>query len=98
MYAVVNHLQFNKPVDDFKDIVQNDGMPFLSTHAGFIGFHFIKVDEFNAIVLIIWEDATSAQAGAKSFGPTWFATNFKPFLVGAENRSAGEIIVSTFKK
>ena len=97
MYAVVNHLQFNKPVDDFKDIVQKDGMPFLSTHAGFIDFHFIKVDEFNAIVLIIWEDAMSAQAGAKSFGPTWFATNFKPFLDGAENRSTGEIIVSTFK-
>ena len=98
MYAVVNHLQFNKPVDDFKENVQNEGMPILSKHAGFIDFHFIKVDEFNAIVVIIWEDATSAMAGAKSFGPTWFATNFKPFLVGAENRSTGEIIASTFQK
>lgn len=94
MYAVVNHLQFNKPVDDFKDIVQNDGIPILSKHKGFIDFHFIKVDANNAIVLIFWEDAASAMAGAKSFGPTWFATNFKPFLVGAENRSTGEIIAS----
>ncbi len=98
MYAVVNHLQFNKPVDDFKDKVQNEGMPILSKHAGFIDFHFIKVNEFNAIVVIIWEDAVSAMAGAKSFGPTWFTANFTPFLVGAENRSTGEIIASTFRK
>lgn len=97
MYAIVNHLQFSKPVDDFKEIVLNDGMPFLSTHAGFIDFHFIKVDEYKAIVLIIWDNAASAQAGAKSFGPTWFATHFKPFLVGEENRSTGELIASTYK-
>lgn len=92
MYAVVNHLQFSKPVDAFKDIVQNDGIPILSKHEGFIDFHFVKVDEFKAIVLIIWKDGASAMAGAKSFGPGWFAVHFKPFLVGEENRSTGEII------
>ncbi len=98
MYAVINHLQFNKPVEEFKAILQNDGIPVLSKNAGFIDFHFIKVDEYKAIVLIIWEDAASAQAGAKSFGPTWFATHVKPFLTGAENRDTGEIIVSTYRK
>jgi len=98
MFAVVNHLQFSKPVDEFKDIVQNNGMPFLASHAGFIDFHFVKVDEYNAIVLIIWEGAAAALAGAKSFGPSWFATHFKPYLVGAENRSAGEVLASTYKK
>ena len=95
MFAVVNHLQFNRPVDEFREIVQNDGVPTLSRHGGFVQFQFVKVDEFNAIVLIIWKDGASAAAGAKSFGPTWFATHFKPFLVGPENRSAGEIIASS---
>lgn len=98
MFAVVNHLQFNKPVDTVKDSLQNEGMPILSKHAGFLDFHFIKVDEYHAIVVIIWEDAASAQAGAKSFGPTWFATNIKPFLVGGENRATGEIIATTFNQ
>jgi len=95
MFAVVNHLQFTKPVDEFIDIVQNDGIPILSKHEGFVSFHFVKVDEYSAIVLITWQDAAAAQAGAKSFGPTWFATHFKPFLKGDENRSVGEIIASS---
>ncbi len=98
MYAVINHLQFNKPVEDFKEILQNDGISVLSKNAGLIDFHFIKVDEYKAIVLIIWEDAASAQAGAKSFGPTWFATHFKPFLTGAEDRNTGEVIATTYRK
>lgn len=98
MFAVINHLKFTKPVDEFRDIVFNDGMPFLASHAGFIDFHFVKADEFNAVVIIIWSDAASAQAGAKSFGPTWFARHFKPYLEGEENRTTGEIIASTFGK
>lgn len=96
MYAVVNHLQFNKPVDSFKDLVQQDGIPTLSSHAGFVDFHFVKVDEHHAIVIILWQDAASAQAGARSFGPTWFATHFKPYLAAAENRSTGEVIASSY--
>jgi heme-degrading monooxygenase HmoA len=95
MFAVVNHLQFNKPVDEFRDIVQADGIPMLSKHPGFIDFHLVKVDEYNAIVLILWQDAESARSGAKAFGPTWFATHIKPHLAGGENRSVGEIIASS---
>jgi hypothetical protein len=95
MFAVVNHLQFTKPVDELKDIVQDNGIPMLSKHPGFIDFHFVKVDEYNAIVLILWRDAESAQTGAKEFGPTWFAAHIRPFLHGGENRSVGEIIASS---
>ncbi len=98
MFAVVNHCHFSKPVDDFKDNLVQEGIPLLSRYAGFIDFHFVKVDEFHAIVLIIWEDAASAQTAAKSFGPAWFAVHFKPYLVDGENRSTGAIIASTYKK
>lgn len=96
MFAVVNHLEFTKPVDEFRDIVQNDAIAILQQHAGFRDLHFVKVDEHKAIVLLLWEDAASAMAGAKSFGPSWFATNFRPYLVGDENRTTGEIVASTY--
>lgn len=95
MFAVVNHLEFSKPVDAFKEVVQSSGLPTLSSYPGFMGFHFVKVDEFKAIVLLLWESGAAAKAGAQSFGPTWFATHFKPYLVGDENRSIGEVLVSS---
>jgi heme-degrading monooxygenase HmoA len=98
MFAIVNHLHFNKPVEDFREDLLKEGLPILSKNEGFIDFHFIKVEEFKAIVIILWKDASSAQAGAKSFGPTWFASNFKPYIVGGENRFVGEVLVSFEKK
>lgn len=94
MFAVVNHLHFSKPVDELKEIVATDGIPTLARNEGLIDFHFVKTDEFHAIVIIIWKDAECAQAGAKAFGPTWFATHFKPHLVGEENRSVGPVLAS----
>ena len=44
MYAVVNHLQFTKPVDDFKEIIQNEGAPLFSKFPGFIDYRLVKVD------------------------------------------------------
>ena len=95
MFAVVNHLAFTQPVDSFQDILETDGMPILSAHEGFINFYFIKVDEFNAIVFILWKDADSGMAGAKSFGPTWFAHHIKPYLKGPEERYTGEVKVTS---
>lgn len=44
MYAVVNHLQFTKPVDDFKEIIQNEAAPLFSKCPGFIDYRLVKVD------------------------------------------------------
>lgn len=96
MYAIVNHLQFIKPVDELIEIVRTSGLPYLISHNGFIDFHFIKMDEFKAIVILLWTDQQAAQDGAKSFGPSWFALHFKPFLAVAENRSTGEVVVSSY--
>lgn len=96
MFAVVNHLEFIKPVDEFKEIVQNDAIPMLQQHTGFRDFHFVKVGEHKAIVLLLWENAASAMAGAKSFGPSWFASHFRPYLAGDEHRTTGDIIASTY--
>jgi quinol monooxygenase YgiN len=98
MYAVVNHLDFTKPVDEFLDKIREDLIPMMKQSAGFIDFHLVKADELKAIVLILWEDAASAQAGAKNIGPNWFVPNIKPFLVNPEDRTTGEVVVTTSGK
>jgi hypothetical protein len=44
MYAVVNHLQYTKPADDFKGNIQNKAAPLFSKCPGFIDYHVVKVD------------------------------------------------------
>jgi heme-degrading monooxygenase HmoA len=93
MYAVINHLHFNKPVDEFRTGVANEGFPLLQSLPGFKDFYFVKVAEDRAIVILMWQDAASAESGAKAFGPTWFAKNFAPYLASEQQRSSGEVIV-----
>ncbi len=94
MFAVVNHLHFSKPVDEFRASVEQEGMPLLAGLPGFRDFKLIKVDEIHAIVIIVWATPADAQSGAAVFGPTWFAQNFAPFLASDQQRSVGEVIVS----
>ena len=94
MYAVVNHLHFNKPVDEFQAGVEAEGLPLLASLPGFENFYFVKVDDTHAIVMIVWDSPTHAQEGAQKFGPTWFAKNFAPFLASEQQRSSGEILVA----
>jgi len=90
----VNHLHFSKPVDDLRESVEQEGAPLLASLPGFKGFHFIKVDDTHAIVLIFWDTPADAQNGAQVFGPTWFAKNFAPYLASEQQRSAGAVLVS----
>ena len=96
MFAVVNHLHFSKPADEFKKPVEDAGLPLLASFPGFQNFYFVRVSEYDAILIIIWDSAANAQNGSQKFGPTWFATNFAPYLASAsdQKRSIGEVLVS----
>jgi hypothetical protein len=93
MFAVVNHLHLNKPVDGFKEILMKEGIPLLATHPGFVNLYVVKVTDEHAIIIILWQDNESAVNGAKKFGPEWFVPNIKPFLTEAEGRSTGEVMI-----
>lgn len=95
MHAVVNHLHFNKPVDQFREIVASELPPLFASLPGFIDFKFVKVSDDRAIVIIFWQDAATADNGGKVIGPTWFAKNFAPFLASEQQRSTGEVIASS---
>lgn len=93
MVAVVNHLHFTKPVEEFRAALEQEGLPLLSLLPGFVDFYFVRESDDRAIVLIFWDGTEAAEAGAKAFGPTWFAKNFAPYLAEKEERSVGEVIV-----
>jgi hypothetical protein len=94
MFAVVNHLHLDMPVDGLRAAVEQEGGPLLATLPGFHGFHFVREAADRAIVIILWESAEAAQNGAQVFGPTWFAKNLAPHLASEQQRSVGEVLVS----
>ncbi len=98
MFAVVNHLYFNKPVDEIRDSIKNEGAPILAGLPGFRDFYLVKSAEDRAIVILLWEDALSAINGSKVFGPTWFNDNIIPHLAGEQERSVGPVIVASEPK
>lgn len=95
MFAVVNHLHLNKPVDEIRVSIEQEGAPLLATFPGFQGFYFVKEAEDRAIVIILWATPADAQSGAQKFGSTWFAQNIAPFLASEQQRSVGPVLVHT---
>lgn len=94
MHAVINHLHFTKPAEEFRAPLEEEGLPLLASLPGFRGFYFVKEAEDRAAVILLWEDAASAQAGARAFGPTWFAANIAPALASEQRRSMGDVLVN----
>ncbi len=94
MFAVINHLHFTRPAEDFVEGLEKEGLPLLSSQPGFVDFQFVKVAPDKAIVVILWKDSESAQNGAKVFGPTWFAQNIAPNLASEQERYVGPSLVS----
>ena len=94
MFVVVNHLHFDRPVEEFRAAVRDKGMPLLAAQPGFQDFYLVQETEDRGIVIIFWEDAASAMAGAQAFGPTWFNDNIIPHLASPQQRSAGKVLVS----
>ena len=97
MYAVVNHLHLTKQIDEYRESVERELKPMLMAMPGFVAFHLVKVADDKCIVILLWEDATSADNGAKKFGPGWFHTNIAPYLASEQQRSQGEVIVTSGK-
>ncbi len=95
MFAVVNHLYLTKPVDEFREPLERDGLPLLASQPGFIAFHLVRAADDHAIVVILWESPAAAQNGAAVFGPTWFHNNIIPYLKSEQQRSVGPVLVSS---
>ena len=54
MYAVVNHLHFDRPAEEFRAAIASEGMPLLAKQLGFRDFYLVKEAEDRGIVIILW--------------------------------------------
>ncbi|MCK6629826.1 MAG: hypothetical protein L6R45_32210 [Anaerolineae bacterium] len=93
MFAIVNHLHLNVPVEQIRLGAEQDGVSLLKEMPGFQGINLVKVADDRMIVILYWDSAANADNGAKIFGPSWFAKNIAPFLASEQQRSAGEVIL-----
>jgi hypothetical protein len=94
VYAVVNHLHLDIPVEQLRPEMERTGVPLLAQQPGFLGLYFVRNEAQRATVILLWEDASAAEAGAQAFGPTWFRTHVAPHLASEQQRSVGEVLVA----
>lgn len=97
MYAVINHLHLNVPIDQMRPGLVEEGLPLIEALPGFQGIYMIKTDNDQATIIILWDSATNAENGAKTIGHGWFAQNIAPYLASPQQRSVGEVSVQRLK-
>ena len=93
MYAVVNHLHLKVSVEQISVAMEQEGLPILKELPGFQGVNLVKVADDRLIVILYWDSAASAENGAKTFGPTWFAKNVAPHLASEQQRNTGKVVL-----
>lgn len=93
MFAVVNHLHLNVPVEQIRSAAEQEGLQILKGLPGFQGLNLVKVAGDRMIVILYWDSAANADRGARTFGPTWFAKYIAPHLASEQQRSVGEVIL-----
>jgi hypothetical protein len=94
MFAVVNHLHLDIPVEQLRPGLEQEGAPLLASQPGFRGFYLVRNEDRRATAIILWETAADAENGAKAFGPTWFAKHIAPHLASEQQRTVGEVLAS----
>lgn len=92
MFAVINHLHLDVPVETLKASMDAEGIPLLASLPGFKHIYYVKEDDTHAVVILLWETAADAENGSKVFGPSWFATNIAPHLASPQRRSMGPVV------
>lgn len=92
--VVVNHLHLTVPVDDLATVVAREFELIFRAQPGFERLYLVKVDDNEAIVVIVWADETAAANGAAVIGPTLFAKHLIPILASPQERSVGTAVVT----
>ena len=93
MYAVINHLYLNVPIETIRQASEQQFLPMFRGLPDFRNFQLVKAAEDHLIVIIDWESLEDANHGASVIGPTWFAQYIAPHLRSEQQRSLGEVIL-----
>jgi hypothetical protein len=90
--VVINHLQFDVPVDEIADVVDRKFPDVFREQPGFQRFFLVKTGDREATVIIVWGSEAEAQAGAAVIGPGLFNTYLTPHLAAAQDRRVGKVV------
>jgi hypothetical protein len=91
---VINRLELTVPVDELTGTVEREFRPVFLAQPGFRKFLLVKAAERTAFVLIEWDDAAAAAAGAAVIGPSLFAKHLVPVLTAEQDRHVGPAVVT----
>ena len=93
MFAIINHLKLNAPVDRLKQTLE-EGAAVVAGIDGLEAIHFVHEGADQVAVLVFWADAQAAERGAGAFMSTWFVQHIAPHLNGELQRTMGEVFIS----
>jgi heme-degrading monooxygenase HmoA len=91
--VVINHLHFGVPVAELRPEIEEHFPPVFRECRGFQHFYLVQTGEDRATVVIVWDTAEDAEAGAAAIGPTLFARYVAPRLASEQQRVMGTAIV-----
>jgi heme-degrading monooxygenase HmoA len=92
MHAVVNHLHFTRPAEDFVQPMLDEGIALLANMPGFRGVYYVKEADDRGIIILLWESLADAAHASKTFGSTWFNDRIFPYLASEQRRTVGEVL------
>ncbi len=94
MQAVVNHLPI-KPGANWNELAAKFAAfeaASRATNPELVSASLIRVEDSEAILVIVYRDRQSLDEFSRSVAAPWFAENIRPYLSGPVSRSVGEII------
>jgi hypothetical protein len=89
--VVVNKITLSAPAESIRDAATTAFPPAFDECPGFERFTVVQTGESEIVVLIFWDSAEHAAAGAARIGPTVFNSVVGPVLVG-QDRQVGQVI------
>jgi hypothetical protein len=91
--TVINRVSLSVPPEQIADQVQREFPPAFRALDGFQRFLLVRSGEREATVIIVWDTAEHAAAGAAAIGPTLFNRIVTPVSTG-QDRVVGEVLAS----
>jgi hypothetical protein len=91
--AVINRIELDVAPETLAADVEREFGPVFLSLAGFERFFFVRTGDREATVVIVWDTAEHATAGAEVIGPTIFNAYIAPHA-DRQSRVVGPVLAS----
>lgn len=92
MYAVVNHMQLSRPLDeDIKARMNSELMSDIGKMPGVVNAACVQVADDGIVVVVLCDSAQSLERVHQEVGLPWVRANLKPYLASTD-RKVGPVL------